>query len=78
MSHTAIVDRKIKYRLAPRTNVAVKILRTQLSGILAQRFRGKPLTESQICWHKLAMTALGRIKLEAETEEPTSAKIVIR
>ncbi|KAF8559205.1 P-loop containing nucleoside triphosphate hydrolase protein [Imleria badia] len=78
MSDTAIVDRKVKYRLTPRANIAMKILRSQLSSILAQQFRGKPLTESQIQWHQFAMVALGRTKLDTETEQSTSAKMVIR
>lgn len=78
MSDTAIVDRKVKYRLTPRANIAIKVLRTQLSGILAQQFRGKPLTESQIQWHKLAMVALGRTKLETEIEQSANTKMVIR
>ena len=78
MSDTAIVDRKVKYRLAPRANIAMKILRNQLSSILAHQFRGKPLTESQIQWHKLAMVALGGTKLETETEQSTSTKMAIR
>ncbi|KAG9314477.1 hypothetical protein JVU11DRAFT_5274 [Chiua virens] len=71
MSDTAIVDRKMKYRLPPRANIAMKILRTQLSSILAQQFRGKPLTKSQVQWHKFAMIALGRTKLEIEEQPAT-------
>jgi len=78
MSDTAIVDRKVKYRLTSKANTAMKILRTQLSGILAQQFRGKPLTESQIQWHKLAMAALGRTKLESEIKQSTSTRMVIK
>lgn len=78
MSDTAIVDRKVKYRLTARANIAVKILRTQLGSILAQQFRGKPLTESQIQWHKLAMAALGRTKLETEIEQSAITKMMIR
>jgi len=78
VSDTAVVDRKIKYRLPPRANVAMKILRTQLNYILTQQIRGRPLTESQIRWHRLAMAALGRTKLETEIEQSTSAKMVVR
>ncbi|KIJ68314.1 hypothetical protein HYDPIDRAFT_24607 [Hydnomerulius pinastri MD-312] len=77
ISDTAIVDRKIKYRLIPKANVAMKILRNQLSNILAQKFRGKPLTASQAQWHELAMTALGRVKLETEGDASASVKLVI-
>lgn len=79
MSDTAIVDRKAKYCLTPRANVAMKILRMQLSSILAQQFRGKTLMVSQIQWHKLAMVALGRTRLEYETEQAAcGTTIVIR
>ncbi|KAF9240899.1 P-loop containing nucleoside triphosphate hydrolase protein [Melanogaster broomeanus] len=78
ISDTAIVDRKIKYRLTPKANVAMKILRNQLSSIAAQKFRGKPMTESQVRWHELAMTALGRVKLDAETDASTAVKLVLR
>ncbi|KAH7883709.1 P-loop containing nucleoside triphosphate hydrolase protein [Phlebopus sp. FC_14] len=75
VSDTANIDRKIKHRLTPRANVALKILRNQLSNILAQKFRGKALTESQICWHELAVTAIGKVK--AEGEEGPIVRIII-
>ncbi|KIK96360.1 hypothetical protein PAXRUDRAFT_826025 [Paxillus rubicundulus Ve08.2h10] len=79
MSDTATVDRKIKYRLTFRANVAMKILRNQLSSISAQKFRGKPMTESQVRWHELGMGALGKVKLDAEAESSNaSVKVVIR
>ncbi|KAF8844041.1 P-loop containing nucleoside triphosphate hydrolase protein [Paxillus ammoniavirescens] len=79
MSDVAIVDRKIKYRLTFRANVAMKILRNQLSSISAQKFRGKPMTESQVRWHELGMAALGKVKLDAEADSSgASVKLVIR
>jgi ATP-dependent RNA helicase DHX29 len=79
MSDVAIVDRKIKYHLTFRANVAMKILRNQLSSILAQKFRGKPMTESQVRWHELGMAALGKVKLHAEADSiGASVKLVIR
>ncbi|KAF9229432.1 P-loop containing nucleoside triphosphate hydrolase protein [Gyrodon lividus] len=78
ISDMAIVDRKIKYRLTPRANVAMKILRNQLSSISGQKFRGKPMTKSQVQWHELAMAALGKMKLDAEVDSSANVKLVIR
>lgn len=58
ISDSAIVDRKIRYRITPKANVAIKILRRQLQNILARRFQGKPLTALQSRWYELAMVAL--------------------
>ncbi|KAG6911865.1 hypothetical protein DXG01_000112 [Tephrocybe rancida] len=66
ISDSAFIDRKIKYRIPPKSNIALKFLRTQLWSLLAHQFRGKPLTESQILWNEIAMLVLGKVKLEAE------------
>lgn len=58
------IDRKIRYQLTPKANVALKILRQHLTTILAQQLRGRPLAQSQVLWYDLAMAALGKIKLE--------------
>lgn len=63
-SNMLSIDRKIRYQLAPKANVALKILRQHLTTILALQLRGKPLTESQVLWYDLATAALGKIKLE--------------
>ncbi|KAF9015290.1 P-loop containing nucleoside triphosphate hydrolase protein [Cyathus striatus] len=64
LAGTASIDRKIKYCISPKTNVALKILRGHLTNVMSQRFRGKPLSETQMEWMKLAQMVLGRIKLE--------------
>lgn len=63
-SNMLSIDRKIRYQLAPKANVALKILRQHLTTILALQLRGKPLSESQVLWYELATAALGKIKLE--------------
>ncbi|KAG1755151.1 P-loop containing nucleoside triphosphate hydrolase protein [Suillus paluster] len=63
-SNMLSIDRKIRYQLTPKANVALKVLRQHLTTILAQQLRGKPLMESQVLWYDLAITALGKIKLE--------------
>ncbi|KAJ7786454.1 P-loop containing nucleoside triphosphate hydrolase protein [Mycena metata] len=42
ISNTAFIDRnKIKYQVSPKSNIALKFLRTHLASILAQQFRSK-------------------------------------
>jgi hypothetical protein len=36
--------------------------------ILAQQFRGKPLTESQVLWQQLGELVLGKIKIRRPDE----------
>lgn len=74
-SNTLTIDRKIRYQLAPKANVALKILRQHLTTILALQLRGKPLIESQVLWYDLATAALGKIKLETEDD---STKLMIK
>jgi ATP-dependent RNA helicase DHX29 len=65
MSNSAFIDRnKIKFRIDPKSNVALKELRSRLGSLLAHQYRGKPLIESQILWNDLAMLVLGKIKVE--------------
>lgn len=68
ISDAAIVDRKIRYRLTPRANVAMKILRRQLHNILARRFHGKPLTMFQSRWYQVVMAAFSGVKQERRGE----------
>ncbi|KAH7909118.1 P-loop containing nucleoside triphosphate hydrolase protein [Hygrophoropsis aurantiaca] len=75
ISNTVVIDRKIKFRLPPKATIALKRLRSQLGNILAQQFKSKPLAESQILWHNLAMVALGNIKIEVEEAE--TMKVII-
>ncbi|KAJ3995009.1 P-loop containing nucleoside triphosphate hydrolase protein [Lentinula boryana] len=64
ISNAAFIDRKIKFQVAPKTNIALKFLRTQLASLLGYQFRGKILTESQILWNELALMVLGKVKIE--------------
>lgn len=68
-SNSAFVDRKIKFRIPGRVNVALKYLRHNLATILANQVRGMPLSESQLRWNELAMSVLGKTKLIAGEEE---------
>ncbi|KAG2159994.1 P-loop containing nucleoside triphosphate hydrolase protein [Suillus bovinus] len=74
-SNMLSIDRKIRYQLSPKANVALKVLRRHLTTMLALQLRGKPLTESQVLWYDLATAALGKIKLETEDD---SAKLMIK
>jgi ATP-dependent RNA helicase DHX29 len=69
ISGLAFIDRKIKFRIPGRTNVALKYLRYRLATILANQIRGKPLSESHLLWNELAMSVLGKTKLITSAEE---------
>ncbi|KAL4071050.1 P-loop containing nucleoside triphosphate hydrolase protein [Scleroderma citrinum] len=73
---SVIVDRRIKYRLTPKANVAMKILRKQLSSILVQQFHGEPLTESQGRWYELAMTVLGGLQQGSGDDTSGTIKVI--
>ncbi|KAK0465179.1 P-loop containing nucleoside triphosphate hydrolase protein [Desarmillaria tabescens] len=75
ISDTFSIDRKIKFRVAPKTNIALKHLRTQLAAVLSQQLRGKVLNESQILWNEMALSVLGKVKVEDENE--VSISIVV-
>lgn len=75
ISDSTFIDRKIKFRVSPKANVALKILRSQLGTLLAQQFRGKPLSESQYLWFDLALMVLGKTKIEAD--EGNVLKVVV-
>jgi hypothetical protein len=69
ISSSAFIDRKVKFHISPKSNVALKILRNHLGTLLAQQFRGKPLSESQGLWFELALGVLSKTKIEVEGEE---------
>jgi len=68
ISNSASIDRKVRFNIPPKSNVAIKILRNHLGTILAQLFRGKSLSESQGLWFELALIVLGKEKIEVEGE----------
>jgi ATP-dependent RNA helicase DHX29 len=37
--------------------------------LLASEFRGRSLTESQLLWNDLAMTVLGKTKIESDDDQ---------
>ena len=76
ISESAYIDRQIKFRLPPKTNVALKYLRTQLNLLLASQLRGKPLTESQVLWMEVAMAVMGKLKLEKDSDEQQQNSIL--
>jgi ATP-dependent RNA helicase DHX29 len=75
LSDTAAIDRKIKFSISAKTNVALKHLREHLFDILSTQFRGQPITETHVLWNELAANILGKIKPKDEKEQ-TSITIV--
>lgn len=73
VSDSAFIDRKIKFRIPPKTNIALKYLRNQVNAVLASQMRGKPQMESQILWMQLAMAVMGKLKLDGADGEQQSS-----
>ncbi|KAF9068099.1 P-loop containing nucleoside triphosphate hydrolase protein [Rhodocollybia butyracea] len=73
ISNATFIDRKVKFQIAPKTNIALKFLRTQLTSLLAYQFKGKIVTESHILWNELALMVLGKVKIE----DPQAPSITI-
>lgn len=67
ISDTIIIDRKIRFHASPKTSIALKYLRSQLTSNIATQFRGKSLTGDSNLWNDIAMKILGKVKLEAES-----------
>ncbi|KAI0932374.1 hypothetical protein AcW2_001025 [Taiwanofungus camphoratus] len=77
LSNTVFVDRKIRFRLSPKSGVALKILRNQLSTLLSVQLRGDPLILSQLQWYELAMMVLGKIKPKNPDENQENITVVV-
>jgi ATP-dependent RNA helicase DHX29 len=73
-SNSAFLDLKIKFSIAPKTNMALKILRARLASVLATQMRGKPLTPQQQKWSDLALLVLSKIPVELDEEEEAIAR----
>ena len=68
IADTASIDRKIRFCVPPKANVALKILREQLSNVLAQQYQGKTLTREQEVWKELGLLALSKTKIIQEKD----------
>lgn len=68
ISDATFIDRKLKYTISAKSNVALKILRERLADILALQFQSKILTESQMVWMNIGLLALSRAKLKDEKD----------
>ena len=77
MSNTASIDRKIKFRIEPKSSIALKYLRMQLGQSLATQYRCKPLTETQVNWNDLAMMILGKVDIKESEEKREVTTLVV-
>ena len=68
IADTASIDRKIRFCVAPKTNVALKVLREQLSNVLALQYQGKALTQTQEAWKELGLLALSKTKIKQDRD----------
>ena len=69
ISDQAVIDRKIKFHIPAKTNVALKLLRENFYDILSAQFKGQTLTETHVHWNELAQMVLGKIKPKEEKEQ---------
>jgi ATP-dependent RNA helicase DHX29 len=69
ISNSAFIDRKIRFQIPTKSNIALKLLRGQTAGLLATRFRIKPLTQAQLTWNEVALTVLGKLKIDSREEQ---------
>ncbi|KAJ8521412.1 hypothetical protein ONZ45_g1880 [Pleurotus djamor] len=60
------LDRKIRFKVSPKVNIALKVLRAQLANILSKQYRSKPLVESQILWYDLGLLVLGKVNMSKQ------------
>ena len=67
IADTASIDRKIRFCVPPKTNIALKILREQLSNVLAHQYQGKILTQAQEVWKELGLLALSKAKIKQDS-----------
>ncbi|TRM65724.1 P-loop containing nucleoside triphosphate hydrolase protein [Schizophyllum amplum] len=65
-ANSFFIDRKIRFCVEPKVNMAIKVLRSQLASNLSQQLRGKRLVGTQVQWQELAMMVLGKTKFEDE------------
>ncbi|TFK30567.1 pre-mRNA-splicing factor ATP-dependent RNA helicase prp22 [Coprinopsis marcescibilis] len=73
---SASIDRKIRFQVPAKTNVAIKFLREQLLKLLSMQFAGQPVVESQLQWYDLAIVVLGKVRPADTRTEQTSITIV--
>ncbi|THH31997.1 hypothetical protein EUX98_g2175 [Antrodiella citrinella] len=77
MSNTVTIDRKIRFRVEPKSSVALKYLRSQLGSLLAAQYRCKPLSETQVNWNELAMMILGKVEIKEAPEREDTVTLVV-
>ena len=70
-SDTISVDRKIKFSVTPRVNLALKVLREQIGNLLAHQYQGKSPVDIQNSWKDIGLQALGRMKIKLDDTQST-------
>jgi ATP-dependent RNA helicase DHX29 len=62
---SVIIDRKIKYKIPPMAQVALKILRRQISLLLSESFGNLASTDKhRSSWQEVALKVLGKVDWE--------------
>jgi len=66
LADTISIDRKLRFQVPPRVNLALKILREQLGNLLAQQYQGKVLSELHNFWKEIGLLAMGHVKVDPD------------
>ncbi|KAJ6519955.1 P-loop containing nucleoside triphosphate hydrolase protein [Mycena sanguinolenta] len=68
IANTISIDRKVKFQVSPKCNIALKFLRAHVVSILAQQFRNRPLTETAVHWNEIATSVLSKERISNRVE----------
>ncbi|KAI0094612.1 P-loop containing nucleoside triphosphate hydrolase protein [Irpex rosettiformis] len=77
IANTVIVDRKVRFRVHPKSSIALKYLRSHIGTTLAAHFRGDKLGDVQNTWEEMAMLVLGKIKPKSEERRQEHITLVM-
>ncbi|KAI0318481.1 P-loop containing nucleoside triphosphate hydrolase protein [Amylostereum chailletii] len=77
IADSLFIDRKIRFHVSPKINLALKYLRGHLASLLATQLRGKPLTETQALWMEIALIVLGKMRLEKEQPQRAILDVIV-
>ena len=77
MSDSVFLDRKVRYRMSPKTGLAFKLLRNQVGSLLAARLRNDSSENVGSLWEQLIMKILGHIKVEDIEKKPETVTLVV-
>ena len=71
------MDRKVRFRVGPKSSIALKYLRSRIGTTLAAHLRGDNFEDIQTAWEDLAMLVLGKIKPKSDDKRQEYITLVM-